>query len=87
MRDALTHCLRGVLSDTPEEWFGRALEIARSQASKSLELRVAVSLGRLWKDRGAAARARTLVAPVYEWFTEGFQTPDLVEAQTLLAEL
>ena len=49
MRDALTHCLRGVLSDTPEEWFGRALEIARSQASKSLELCVAVSLGRLWK--------------------------------------
>jgi DNA-binding SARP family transcriptional activator/predicted ATPase len=81
------HRLRGVLSDTPQEWLERALEIARSQASKSLELRVAVSLGRLWKDRGAAARARTLVAPVYEWFTEGFQNADLVEAQTLLAEL
>jgi DNA-binding SARP family transcriptional activator/predicted ATPase len=81
------HRLRGVLSDDSEEWFERALEIARSQASKSLELRVAVSLGRVWKDRGAAARARALVAPVYEWFTEGFQTADLVEAQTLLADL
>jgi len=81
------HRLRGLLSDATEEWLERALEIARSQASKSLELRVAVSLGRLWKDRGAAGQARTLVAPVYEWFTEGFQTADLVEAQTLLAEL
>jgi predicted ATPase len=81
------HRLRGVLSDTPEEWFERALGIARSQASKSLELRVAVSLGRLWKDRGDVARARTLVGPVYNWFTEGFQTTDLIEAQHLLAEL
>ena len=81
------HRRRGVLSDTPEEWLERALEIARSQASKSLELRVAVSLGRLWKDRGSVARARTLVGPVYKWFTEGFQTTDLIEAQHLLAEL
>ena len=76
-----------MVCDSPEDWFERALEIARSQASKSLELRVAVSLGRLWKDRGAVARARTLVGPVYKWFTEGCQTTDLIEAQHLLAEL
>jgi DNA-binding SARP family transcriptional activator/predicted ATPase len=81
------HRLRGALSDAPEGWFERALEIARSQASKSLELRAAASLAHLWKDRGASARAHGLLAPVYEWFTEGFETADLIEARTLLAQL
>jgi predicted ATPase len=52
-----------------------------------LELRVAVSLARLWRQRGASDRARALLAPVYEWFTEGFETADLIEARTLLAKL
>ena len=81
------HRLRGEISDVPEGWFERALEIARSQAGKSLELRVAVSLARLWRQRGASDRARALLAPVYEWFTEGFETADLIEARTLLAQL
>ena len=81
------HRLRGEISDGPDGWFERALEIARSQAGKSLELRVAVSLARLWRQRGARDRARALLAPVYEWFTEGFETADLIEARTLLAQL
>ena len=81
------HRLRGEISDVPEGWFERALQIARSQAGKSLELRVAVSLARLWRQRGAPDRARALLAPVYEWFTEGFETADLIEARTLLAQM
>lgn len=81
------HRLRGALSDSAENWLQRALEIARSQAAKSLELRAAVSLAGVWKDRGAADRARALLAPLYEWFTEGFETADLIDARTLLAKL
>lgn len=81
------HRLRGTLDDAPDEWFERALELARSQAAKSLELRVAVSMAGLWKERGAAARARAFLAPVYEWFTEGSDTADLIEARSLLAQL
>ncbi len=84
---AALHRLRGEISDAPEAWFERALEIARSQAGKSLELRVAVSLARLWRQRGAPDSARALLAPVYEWFTEGLETVDLGEARTLLAQL
>ena len=79
--------LRGTLADSPEEWFERALELARSQAAKSLELRAAVGLARLWKERGAAAQARALLTPVYGWFTEGYDTTDLIEARALLAQL
>ena len=61
-----------------------ALSISRSQAAKSLELRAARDLARLWAERGERQRALDLLAPVYDWFTEGFDTPDLVEAKALL---
>jgi adenylate cyclase len=70
-----------------EECFRRAIEIARGQRAKSLELRAAVSLGRLWRDQGRGDDARRLVAGVYGWFTEGFDTADLREARGLLDEL
>lgn len=81
------HRLEGTLAETPEPWFAQALQVAQGQGSRSLELRAAMSLARLWKDRGEPARARALLAPVYDWFTEGFETPDLVDARHLLAEL
>jgi predicted ATPase len=65
----------------------RAIEIARRQRARSLELRAAVSLGRLWADQGKAREAHALVSDVYGWFTEGFDTPDLKEAESLLPSL
>jgi class 3 adenylate cyclase/predicted ATPase len=65
----------------------RALEIARSQQSRSLELRTATSLARLWQGRGKHAEARDLLQPVYDWFSEGFEMPDLLDAKALLEEL
>ena len=65
----------------------RALEIARTQRAKSWELRAATSLVRLLRDLGKCAEAHDLLAPVYGWFTEGFDTPDLKEAKALLDEL
>jgi class 3 adenylate cyclase/predicted ATPase len=87
--------LRGVLllrqSETPqseaEAWVQRALDLARQQQAKSLELRAAMSLSRLWQQQGKQAEARELLAPVYGWFTEGFDTADLQEARALLQEL
>jgi hypothetical protein len=76
-----------VLPESPEACFLQALAIARRQQAKSLELRAAVSLGRLWQRQGKRVAAHQLVAEVYERFTEGFDTADLREAQTLLAEL
>ena len=70
-----------------ETSFHQALEVARSQQVKSFELRAATSLARLWKNRGKRDEARELLAPVYDWFTEGFDTADLQEAQALLSEL
>ena len=70
-----------------EGHFQRALEIARAQQAKSWELRTATSLARLWRDQGRRAEARDLLAPVYDWFTEGFDTRDLKEAKALLEEL
>jgi predicted ATPase len=67
--------------------FQRALEIARAQQARSWELRAAMSLARLWRDEGQRAEAHDLVAPVYGWFTEGFDTLDLKEAKALLEEL
>lgn len=67
--------------------FQQALAIARRQQARSLELRAALSLARTWRDRGRHAEARDLLAPVHAWFTEGFDTPDLREAQQLLDEL
>jgi serine/threonine protein kinase/predicted ATPase len=70
-----------------EASFRRALDVARRQSAKSWELRSAMSLGRVWRTRGRLAEARTLLADVLGWFTEGFDTPDLVEARALLDEL
>jgi predicted ATPase len=67
-----------------ETCFLRALEIARSQQSKSLELRAAVSLAQLWQQQGKGAAARTRLTSVVNWFTEGFDTADLQEAKALL---
>jgi predicted ATPase len=67
--------------------FERALSVARQQQTKSFELRAAMSLARLWRDQGKVQQARELLAPVYGWFTEGFDTRDLKEAKVLLEEL
>jgi predicted ATPase len=70
-----------------EAHFERALAVARAQQAKSWELRAAMSLARLWRDQGKRDEARNLLAPVYGWFTEGFDTLDLKEAKALLDEL
>jgi predicted ATPase len=70
-----------------ESCFRQALDIAHHQGAKSLELRAAISLSRLWQGQGKRDVARALLAPIYGWFTEGFDTADLQEAQTLLEEL
>jgi len=61
--------------------------VAREQQAKSWELRAAMSMARLWRDQGKPKQAHDLLAPVYGWFTEGFDTLDLKEAETLLSEL
>jgi predicted ATPase len=61
--------------------------VAPAQQGKSWELRAAISLARLWRDQGKSQQARELLAPVYGWFTEGFDTRDLKEAKALLEEL
>ena len=89
------HRLHGVLllwqavPDAPqaEARFEQALTVARRQQAKSYELRAAMSLARLWQRQGKRAEARELLAPVYDWFTEGFDTADLQEAKALLAAL
>ena len=73
--------------DEAEALFRKASAIARSQEAKSLELRAATSLARLWQKRGKKDDARALLAPVYDWFTEGFDTLDLKDAKALLDEL
>ena len=70
-----------------EAYFDRALAVARQQQAKSWELRAAMSLARLWRDQGKVQQARELLAPVYGWFTEGFDTGDLKEAKALLEDL
>jgi predicted ATPase len=70
-----------------EDFFSRALDVARRQQAKSLELRAAASLARVWGEQGRRAEARDLLAPVYGWFTEGFDTADLKEAKALLDQL
>jgi predicted ATPase len=70
-----------------EACFQRAIAIARTQQAKSLELRAVLSLARLWCNQGKHDEARDLLAPVYSWFTEGFDTPDLKEAKALLDQL
>ena len=93
--EAEVHRLRGVLllrqPGTPqaeaEAWLQRALDVARRQEAKALELRAAMSLSRLWQQQGKRVEAYELLAPVYRWFTEGFDTADLQEARALLEEL
>jgi predicted ATPase len=93
--EAEIHRLRGILllrqtmpqQAEAEAWLQRALDVARRQEAKSLELRAAMSLSRLWQQQGKCTEARELLAPIYGWFTEGFDTTDLQEAKTLLAEL
>jgi predicted ATPase len=70
-----------------EAYIDRALAVASQQQAKSWELRAAMSMARLWRDQGKPQRARELLAPVYGWFTEGFDTRDLKEAKALLEEL
>ena len=70
-----------------ESCFHHALDIARHQQAKSFELRSAMSLARLWQQQGKRAAAHGLLAPIYDWFTEGFDTADLQEAKALLEAL
>ena len=70
-----------------EDSFRTALAIAREQGTRGYELRAATSLARLWHEQGRQGEARELLAPVYGWFTEGFDTPDLKDAAKLLSEL
>jgi len=70
-----------------QAYFERALQCARQQQAKSWELRAAMSMARLWCDQGKPQQARELLAPIYGWFTEGFDTRDLKDAKALLEEL
>ena len=81
--------LRQAVPDAPqaEACFQQSLAVALRQQAKSWELRSALSLSRLWRQQGKRAEARELLAPIYSWFTEGFDTPDLQEARALLDEL
>jgi predicted ATPase len=92
--DVELHRLRGefLIRKTPSDAaaelaFMRAIEVARSQQTRTFALRAAMSLARLWRDQGKVSEARKLLAPVYGWFTEGFDTRDLKEAKALLEEL
>ena len=77
----------GGAADEAAARYHRALAIARAQGARSFELRAATSLARLWRDQGKRAEARDLLAPVYGWFTEGFDARDLQDAKALLEEL
>jgi predicted ATPase len=81
--------LRQAVPDAPQAdaCFQQALDVARLQEAKSLELRAAMSLGRLWQQQGKRTETYELLAPVYDWCTEGFDPADLQEAKTLLEEL
>jgi predicted ATPase len=93
--EAELHRLQGVLQlqlpspevSRAERCFQQALAVARNQQAKSLELRAALSLSRLWQQQGQQAAAHALLAPIYGWFTEGFDTTDLQEAKALLEKL
>jgi predicted ATPase len=81
-----------LLSPDPDEakaesYFERALAVARAQQAKSWELRAATSMARLWRDQGKRQQAHDLLAPVYGWFTEGFDTLDLKDAKAMLEQL
>jgi predicted ATPase len=81
--------LKHITPDAPqaEACLHHALDVARHQQAKSMELRAAMSLARLWQQQGKRQEAHDLLAPVYGWFTEGFDTADLQEAKVLLEKL
>ncbi len=85
-QDANPQHLTSSLQAEAEEYFLKALALARHQQAKSFELRAAMSLARLWRTQGKDAEARRLLEEIYGWFTEGFDTKDLQEAATLLRE-
>jgi predicted ATPase len=91
--EAEMHRVRGELflamhdDGAAEASFREAISVAQHQSAKTWELRAAMSMARLWRDQGKRDEARVLLAPVYGWFTEGFETLDLKEAKALLDEL
>jgi len=87
LRGIVLQSLGAANDDGAEPAFAQAIAEARRQGSRFYELRAATSLARLWRDQGRGAEARDLVAPIYGWFTEGLDTPDLKEAKALLDEL
>ena len=76
-----------LVEEEAEKCFLKAIDIARKQQAKSLELRAATSLARLWQQQGKKKEAHKLLSEIYNWFTEGFDTKDLQEAQALLEEV
>ncbi len=70
-----------------EQHYRQAIEVSRQQQARSWELRATMSLSRLWQEQGKREKARQMLAEIYGWFTEGFDTPDLKEAKALLEEL
>jgi predicted ATPase len=90
--EAELYRLKGALTlqsqvEEAEGYFLKAIEIAQRQQAKSLELRAAMSLARLWQRQGKKQQGHSMLSEIYGWFTEGFDTKDLQEAKTLLAEL
>jgi predicted ATPase len=91
--EAETYRVRGTLllsmhdQAAAEDSFHKALAVAQRQSARFWELRAALDLSRLWRDQGKRSEARDLLAPIYGWFTEGFDTPVLQEAKSLLDEL
>jgi predicted ATPase len=79
--------MRGEAETTVEDCFHQALEVARQQSARSLELRAVMSLCRLWQKQGRPEEARQMLAEIYDWSTEGFDTADLKEAKALLEQL
>ncbi len=77
----------GAAVDQSEAAYREALDFAHTQEAKTLELRAATDLARLWQTQGRNPEAHDLLAPLYGWFTEGFDTPDLKDAKALLDEL
>ena len=86
LRGELLH-MQGSTEADVEACFRQAIEVARRQQAKSLELRATVSLCRLTARQGREEESRQMLADVYGWFTEGFDTPDLIDAKILLQEL
>jgi predicted ATPase len=93
LAEASLHLLRGVLMNATgdpsaaERSYHQAIAVAKLQSAKFLELRASITLARLWCKRNRRGEARDLLAPIYGWFTEGFDTLDLKQAKKLLDEL